>query len=83
MSEFSYQLFQAEDWYAEDLADARYVECTFTDVDLSEATTSGALFDRCTFHNCRFNASVQLRRRSWPATSSGSTSSMRSSRAAS
>ena len=25
--------FRDEDWYADDLADARYVECTFTDVD--------------------------------------------------
>jgi uncharacterized protein YjbI with pentapeptide repeats len=46
MSEVSGADFRDEDWYADDLADARYVECTFTDVDLSEATTSGALFDR-------------------------------------
>ena len=50
--------FRGEDWYAEDLGAARFVECTFTDVDLSETTTAGALFDRCTFHGCRFNAST-------------------------
>src|SRR6476619_5793188 len=50
--------FRGDDWYAEDLGAARFVECTFTDVDLSQATTSGALFDRCTFHSCRFNAST-------------------------
>ena len=30
--------FRSEDWYGDDLGAARFVECTFTDVDLSEAT---------------------------------------------
>ncbi|MGZ4622070.1 MAG: pentapeptide repeat-containing protein, partial [Blastococcus sp.] len=50
--------FREEDWYAEDLGAARFVECTFTDVDLSEATSAGALFERCTFHGGRLNSSV-------------------------
>ena len=50
--------FRGDDWYGDDLGAARFVECTFTDVDLSEATTSGAIFERCTFHGGRFNAST-------------------------
>ena len=52
------QHFVREDWYGDDLGAAHFVECTFTDVDLSETTTSGATFERCTFHGGRFNASV-------------------------
>ena len=77
------QEFRGEDWYAEDLGAARFVDCTFTDVDLSEVTTAGAHFERCTFHGCRFNASTHRARRSWPATSAGSASSTRPSTAAS
>ena len=50
--------FRGDDWYGDDLGAARFVECTFTDVDLSEATTSGATFEQCTFHGGRFNAST-------------------------
>ena len=50
--------FRDEDWYGEELGAARFTECTFTGVDLSEASTSGAVFDRCTFHSCRFNSST-------------------------
>ena len=46
------------DWYADDLGARSFVECTFTDVDLSETTSRGAMFDRCVFHNCRFNSST-------------------------
>ena len=50
--------FKDDDWYAEDLGAARFVDCTFTGVDFGEATTSGASFERCTFHNCSFGSSV-------------------------
>jgi hypothetical protein len=33
--------FRGDDWYGDDLGAARFVECTFTDVDLSEATIKG------------------------------------------
>ena len=33
--------FRGDDWYGDDLGAARFVDCTFTDVDLREATTSG------------------------------------------
>ena len=52
------QQIKGEDWYAEELGAVRHVEVTFTDVDLSEATTAGAMFERCVFHNCRFNGST-------------------------
>jgi uncharacterized protein YjbI with pentapeptide repeats len=50
--------FKDDDWYGEDLGAARFVDCVFTGVDLGETTTSGAVFERCTFHNCSFGASV-------------------------
>ncbi|MEO7844904.1 MAG: pentapeptide repeat-containing protein, partial [Nocardioides sp.] len=50
--------YRDEDWYAEDLGAAVFVGCTFTEVDLTEATTSGARFESCTFHRCRFNSST-------------------------
>ena len=50
--------FRGEDWYAEDLGAARHVESTFIDVDLSEARSAGAVFERCVFTGVRFNSSV-------------------------
>ena len=47
-----------EDWYGEEIGAVRFVDCVFTDVDLTEATTSGTTFEGCTFHTCRFNAST-------------------------
>ena len=70
---------QGEDWYGDELVDVVFEECTFSDVDLTEATTRGVMFRECTFHNCRFNASthvsIGVRRRptSGAATSSTST----------
>ena len=52
--------FSGEDWYGEELVDRVFEEATFSDVDLTEATTRGVVFDRCTFHNCRFNASTHV-----------------------
>ncbi|GGO70348.1 pentapeptide repeat-containing protein [Nocardioides deserti] len=48
------------DLYGEDLGAVRYVDCTFTDVDLTDARTAGAVFERCTFHGGRFNASTHV-----------------------
>jgi fluoroquinolone resistance protein len=46
-----------EDWYAEELLDRTYRRCSFFDVDLTEATSRGSLFEECTFGNVKFNAS--------------------------
>jgi uncharacterized protein YjbI with pentapeptide repeats len=46
-----------EDWYGEDLADRSYLTCTFAQVDLTEATSRGAVFEECTFSLVRLNAS--------------------------
>ena len=48
---------RGEDWYGEQLGDVRHEKTKFVDVDFSEATTRGATFESCAFHNCRFNAS--------------------------
>ena len=50
--------FRGLDWYGDDLGARSFVDGTFTDVDLSETTSRGATFERCVFHNCRFNAST-------------------------
>src|SRR4051795_2746576 len=50
--------FRDEDWYAEQIGAVRFVDCVFTDADLTEATTNGTAFEPCTFHSCRFNAST-------------------------
>ena len=52
--------FRGEDWYGDELVDVVFERCTFSDVDLTEATTRGAVFRECTFHNCRFNASTHV-----------------------
>src|SRR6266511_177251 len=48
--------FAREDWYADELAGRRYVECEFHEVDLTEAVVSGSVFTDCVFGNVRFNA---------------------------
>jgi uncharacterized protein YjbI with pentapeptide repeats len=50
------QVYRDEEWYAQDLTGRRYVDCTFRDVDLTEATGRGVAFESCTFEGCRFNA---------------------------
>ncbi|GIH98749.1 pentapeptide repeat-containing protein [Planobispora takensis] len=47
-----------EDWDSEDLADRSYERVAFIDVDMTEATSRGAVFTECTFRNVRFNAST-------------------------
>lgn len=49
--------FRHDDWYAEDVVDRHFVRCSFHDVDLTEATTRGAVFTECVFGAVRFNAS--------------------------
>ena len=51
------EAFDGLDWYAREFDRDRYVECVFREVDLTEARSHGAVFERCEFHNCRFNAS--------------------------
>ena len=59
MSEtFAGRTFRGEDRYGEELVDVVYEQCTFSDVDLTEATTKGVIFRECTFHNCRFSSST-------------------------
>ncbi|WBB82207.1 pentapeptide repeat-containing protein [Micromonospora sp. WMMD882] len=49
--------FRRDDWYAEEIVDRHFVRCSFHDVDLTEATTRGAVFTECVFGGVRFNAS--------------------------
>jgi uncharacterized protein YjbI with pentapeptide repeats len=51
------QTFGNEDWYGEEFTERAYLRCTFSDVDLTEAATSGTVFRECDFRNVRFNAS--------------------------
>src|SRR5580765_2717088 len=52
------QSFRNDDWYAAEIGAVGFVDCVFTDVDLSEVTSRGTTFEGCTFHACRFNAST-------------------------
>ena len=42
------------------LADRHVVRAPFRDVDLTEATSRGAVFESCVSAGCRFNASVHV-----------------------
>lgn len=46
---------RGEDWYARDLTGERHEQVLFVDVDLSECSADGAVFDECTFRGVRFN----------------------------
>jgi hypothetical protein len=37
--------FRDEDWYAEQIGAVRFVDCVFSDVDLTEATSNGTTFE--------------------------------------
>ena len=50
--------FTGEDWYRREIGAGRFESCVFTDCDLTEATTSRAVFDWCEFLGVAFNASV-------------------------
>ena len=49
--------FTDEDWYGEELGSRTFTDCTFRDVDLTEATPAGATFTGCRFEHSRLNAS--------------------------
>ena len=42
---FEDEAFRSEDWYGEEIGDRSYARCTFTDVDLTEASTRGTVFE--------------------------------------
>lgn len=46
-----------QDWDGRDLSRQSWCGVQFVDVDLTETVDVGAVFDRCTFRDCRFNAS--------------------------
>ncbi len=49
-----------EDWYGLDLSGRTFSRVAFVDVDLSEVTSTGAVFDECTFRSTRFNCSTHV-----------------------
>lgn len=50
-------VIRSQDWYGHDLSARSYSGCAFIDVDMTETTNHGAVFDRCTFRGVRFNVS--------------------------
>ena len=57
MAEWTDEVFAGDDWYGRELAGDVFLRCTFSDVDLVEATSAGARFEACRFGNTRLNAS--------------------------
>lgn len=51
------QTFRNEDWYAEEFVGRQYTRCTFLDVDMTECSSRGTVFEECTFGNVKFNVS--------------------------
>jgi len=51
------EIFRNEDWYAEEITARLYTRCSFSEIDLTESITRGAVFTDCSFGNVRFNAS--------------------------
>ncbi|SDY25940.1 Uncharacterized protein YjbI, contains pentapeptide repeats [Modestobacter sp. DSM 44400] len=49
---------RSQDWYAEDVSGQHHARVAFIDVDLTEVVDTGAVFDECTFRDCRFNLST-------------------------
>ena len=54
-------LFVAEDWGGRLVEGERFEGLSFTEDDLSEVVTKGAVFDACTFRGVRFNVSSHER----------------------
>lgn len=52
--------FRDADWYGDDLGNNRYTRCSFTGVDLTETRSRGAVFEDCSFSNCKFNVSEHV-----------------------
>jgi fluoroquinolone resistance protein len=49
------------DWALDDLSGQVHERTAFSGVDLTEATSTGAVFADCVFTRCRFNAGVHVR----------------------
>ena len=49
---------RGEDWYARDLSGQQFHRVEFLDLDLTEASGVGAVFEECVFRNAKLNASV-------------------------
>jgi uncharacterized protein YjbI with pentapeptide repeats len=49
-----------EDWYGRALQRERHDNVLFVDLDLTDASTSGCVFNECTFRRARFNASRHM-----------------------
>jgi fluoroquinolone resistance protein len=46
------------DWYEQVLSNQKYERTLFVDLDMSEAHSTGAVFNECTFRRARFNGST-------------------------
>ncbi|MET0788721.1 MAG: pentapeptide repeat-containing protein [Cellulomonas sp.] len=51
-------IVRGEDWYARDLSGQEFRNVEFVDLDLTEASGVGAVFEECVFRNAKLNASV-------------------------
>ncbi|GAA0926599.1 MULTISPECIES: pentapeptide repeat-containing protein [Streptomyces violaceusniger group] len=51
------EVIRSQDWYGQDVSARRYTRYAFIDVDMTEVTNEGAVFDHCTFRGVRFNVS--------------------------
>src|SRR4051794_2376853 len=49
---------RGEDWYARDLSGQEFRNVEFVDLDLTEASGVGAVFEECVFRHAKLNASV-------------------------
>ena len=47
-----------QDWYGKELSKETHERVLFADIDLTEATLSGMVFNECTFRRVQFNCSV-------------------------
>ncbi len=46
------------DWYGEDISGKAHTRVAFVDLDMTEVTNNGSVFDECTFRGGRFNVST-------------------------
>jgi fluoroquinolone resistance protein len=49
-----------QDWEGHDLSEREDTAVAFIDVDLTDASSRGALFSECTFRECRFSSSTHV-----------------------
>jgi hypothetical protein len=59
------------DWYGEQLGAAAYTGVTFTDVDLADCTSTGAVFEGCTSPTSTCGAVLLARRHGAEVDTSG------------